>query len=89
MMTRTTRLVVGLLIVALLAPGAALGRRQPGPSKTATPSTQVPQATPTPTPDPNDPIVRIKDEGLKRSQVMETLSYLSDVIGPDSLARRT
>ena len=40
---------------------------------------------PTPTPpavDPNDPIVRIKEEGLKRSQVMETLSYLSDVIGP-------
>ena len=32
--------------------------------------------------DPNDPIVRIREEGLKRSQVMETLSYLSDVIGP-------
>jgi carboxypeptidase Q len=25
---------------------------------------------------------RIKDEGLNRSQVMQTLSYLSDVIGP-------
>ena len=40
---------------------------------------------PTPTPpalDPNDPIARIREEGLKRSQVMETLSYLSDVIGP-------
>jgi hypothetical protein len=36
----------------------------------------------TPAPDPNDPITRIKDEGLKRSQVMQTLSYLSDVIGP-------
>src|SRR5260370_14987733 len=33
-------------------------------------------------PDPNDPITRIKDEGMNRSQVMETLSYLSDVIGP-------
>lgn len=32
--------------------------------------------------DPNDPIQRIKDEGLNRSQVMQTLSYLSDVIGP-------
>jgi hypothetical protein len=32
--------------------------------------------------DPNDPIERIKDEGLNRSQVMQTLSYLSDVIGP-------
>jgi hypothetical protein len=40
---------------------------------------------PTPTPpalDPNDPIARIREEGLKRSQVMEALSYLSDVIGP-------
>jgi hypothetical protein len=26
--------------------------------------------------------VRIKDEGMNRSQVMQTLSYLSDVIGP-------
>src|SRR5262245_55418243 len=35
-----------------------------------------------PAPDPNDPVVRIKDEGMNRSQVMQTLSYLSDVIGP-------
>src|SRR3569832_1375130 len=40
------------------------------------------QQTPAPTPDPNDPITRIKDEGMIRSQVMQTLSYLSDVIGP-------
>lgn len=40
------------------------------------------QQTPAPTPDPNDPITRIKDEGMNRSQVMQTLSYLSDVIGP-------
>ncbi|HEX7177099.1 MAG TPA: hypothetical protein VF240_17710, partial [Pyrinomonadaceae bacterium] len=32
--------------------------------------------------DPNDPVERIKDEGLNRSQVMQTLSYLTDVIGP-------
>ncbi|MGD0517886.1 MAG: M20/M25/M40 family metallo-hydrolase [Thermoguttaceae bacterium] len=29
-----------------------------------------------------DPIARIREEGLKRSQVMQTLSYLTDVIGP-------
>src|SRR5882672_9207324 len=30
-----------------------------------------------------DPVItRIKDEGLNRSKVMDTLSYLSDVIGP-------
>jgi hypothetical protein len=32
--------------------------------------------------DPNDPVERIKDEGMNHSQVMQTLSYLSDVIGP-------
>jgi carboxypeptidase Q len=36
----------------------------------------------TPAKDPNDPIERIKDEGMNRSQVMQTLSYLTDVIGP-------
>jgi carboxypeptidase Q len=40
------------------------------------------QPTPTRSVDPNDPIARIRDEGLKRSQVMQTLSYLTDVIGP-------
>jgi hypothetical protein len=30
----------------------------------------------------NDSIARIRDEGLNRSQVMETLTYLTDVIGP-------
>ncbi len=32
--------------------------------------------------DPNDPVARIKEEGMKRSQVMKTLQYLTDVIGP-------
>src|SRR6059058_3119199 len=32
--------------------------------------------------DPHDPIAKIRDEGLNRSQAMQTLSYLSDVIGP-------
>lgn len=30
----------------------------------------------------NDPIARIRDEGLNRSQVMKTLLHLTDVIGP-------
>src|SRR6476660_9282550 len=57
-----------LLLFALLVPYAAFCQ-QPGGAQQ-------------PAPDPNDPIVRIKDEGLNRSQVMDTLSYLSDVIGP-------
>ena len=31
---------------------------------------------------PKDTIDKIKDEGMNRSQVLQTLSYLSDVIGP-------
>jgi carboxypeptidase Q len=57
-----------LLLVALLMPYAAFA--------------QQPQRTQPPATDSNDPIVRIKDEGMNRSQVMQTLSYLSDVIGP-------
>jgi len=48
----------------------------------SSPATLLAQTQQAPTPDPNDPIVRIKDEGTNRSQVMQTLSYLSDVIGP-------
>jgi hypothetical protein len=40
---------------------------------------QQPQPT---QPNASDPIAKIRDEGLNRSQVMQTLSYLSDVIGP-------
>src|SRR5438128_4494396 len=61
------QLAATLLLFALLLPYAAFGQ-QPGVQQ--------------PAPDPNDPIVRIKDEGMNRSQVMQTLSYLSDVIGP-------
>jgi carboxypeptidase Q len=46
------------------------------------PVTLLAQQAQAPAPDPNDPIQRIKDEGTNRSQVMQTLSYLSDVIGP-------
>jgi len=56
-----------LLLFALLVPTVALAQQ---------PQTQQPQL------DPNDPIAKIRDEGLNRSQAMQTLSYLSDVIGP-------
>jgi carboxypeptidase Q len=46
------------------------------------PATLLAQTSQTPAPDPNDPIQRIREEGTKRSEVMQTLSYLSDVIGP-------
>jgi hypothetical protein len=60
------KIAAWLLLVIFLAPTLSLGQ----------------QAAAPPAKDPNDPIERIKDEGLNRSQVMETLGYLSDVIGP-------
>ena len=47
----------------------------------ATTATQQAQAAPTPQPSP-DTVERIKDEGVNRSRLMETLEYLTDVIGP-------
>jgi carboxypeptidase Q len=83
---------VALLLLALLSPHASLIRaRQATPATTpATPATpqtpqpaQTPASTPTPQPTPTpDVIERIKDEGLNRSQVMRTLEYLTDVVGP-------
>lgn len=64
-----------LLFVFFVTPISAFAQ-QPTPS----PTVAAPAATPAK--DPNDPIERIKDEGMNRSQVMQTLSYLSDVIGP-------
>jgi len=61
-----SRFAATILLCALLAPYAAFAQ-------------QVQQQ---PAPDPSDPIAKIRDEGLNRSQVMQTLSYLSDVIGP-------
>src|SRR6266705_1599099 len=82
MMLRRYAAVV-LLTFSLLTPGATLARRPLTiPMILTATAPQQPAQQPTPTPDPNDPIVRIRDEGMNRSQVMQTLSYLSDVIGP-------
>lgn len=40
------------------------------------------QAQQQPKKDPNDPVEKIRDEGMNCSQVMQTLSYLTDVISP-------
>ena len=64
-----------LLLIFVLSPATLL-------AQTPAAQPQGGNAPQTPAPDPNDPIQRIKDEGMNRSQVMQTLSYLSDVIGP-------
>src|SRR5436190_1304531 len=58
-----------LLLITLIFSAFPLHAQQ------AQPATQPPKNS-------NDPIERIKDEGMNRSQVMQTLSYLTDVIGP-------
>lgn len=82
MMLRRYTAVI-LLIAFSLSPTIVFGQ-QPTPTSSAPAAAQPqqPGQQPAPTPDPNDPIVRIKDEGINRSQVIQTLSYLSDVIGP-------
>jgi hypothetical protein len=76
-MTRR-KAAAALLLFALLSPHAvALRAQQAAPPLTAT--SRPAQTQPQPS---NDPIERIKDEGLNRSQVMQTLQYLTDVVGP-------
>lgn len=67
-----------VLLVTFISSLGTILAQQPTPSPAATqgPGQQAPAK------DPNDPIERIKDEGMNHSQVMQTLSYLTDVIGP-------
>lgn len=72
------------IAVALLLACSVLANSFPVAAQQATAAAAqpTPAQARTPAPDPNDPITRIRDEGMNRSQVMQTLSYLSDVIGP-------
>jgi carboxypeptidase Q len=70
---------VVLLFLFVLSPLTSFAQQ---PTATPTPAATQAPATNAPAKDPNDPIERIKDEGMNRSEVMQTLSYLSDVIGP-------
>lgn len=71
-----------LVLIFVFSPNAIFAQ-QPAPSPSTQPAVRLQQpGQQTPAKDPNDPIERIKDEGMNRSQVMQTLSYLTDVIGP-------
>lgn len=72
---------LALVLTFLFSPNAIFAQQpaQPPPSQ---PTVRPQQPGQIPPKDPNDPIERIKDEGLNRSQVMQTVSYLTDVIGP-------
>src|SRR2546421_1066350 len=83
------RRMAAALLCSLLFANTPASAQQPTPTPTPQPSSTTAQPSSTqagaqtqPTPDPNDPVQRIRDEGLNRSQVMQTLNYLSNVIGP-------
>ena len=64
-----------------LLPVLALHAQQPPPTAPASqPAAKTAEKTATTA--SSDPIDRIKEEGLQRSQVMATMGYLTDVIGP-------
>ena len=72
------RRIAAALLCSLLFVNLPASARQQVASPQAPPAQAGAQAQPTP--DPNDPAQRIRDEGMNRSQVMKTLSYLADVI---------
>jgi carboxypeptidase Q len=76
-MTLRRNVAVVLLLILFASPNVLIAQQAQQPA-----SQPARQTSQTPARDPNDPIEKIKDEGMNRSQVMQTLSYLSDVIGP-------
>ncbi|MGI8656113.1 MAG: M20/M25/M40 family metallo-hydrolase [Pyrinomonadaceae bacterium] len=93
---------IALLVCFSLLPTLALTAQQPAARVPQNPETQITPAVKPPKPSApevaqaaaaqtapaNDVIARIKNEGMNHSQVMQTLSYLSDVIGPRLTASR-
>jgi hypothetical protein len=82
-----------LTLILFLNPSATRAQQPSTPSEPARPSSATETASasaaagaPKPEPataaDEGDPIDRIKEEGLKNAQVLQTLSYVTDVIGP-------
>ncbi|MFL6283730.1 MAG: M20/M25/M40 family metallo-hydrolase [Pyrinomonadaceae bacterium] len=68
-MTRRN-MTAALILFALLTPNFCAAQ-----------ATQTPQPSPQPGPTP-DAVERIKDEGVNRSRLMETIEHITDVIGP-------
>ncbi len=79
-MRRPVRFALVLLIAGLVPAIALRAQQAAGTQPRRVPEAAASKDRPAA---PADPIVeKIKEEGLKRSQVMRTLSYLTDVIGP-------
>ncbi|HEX8852794.1 MAG TPA: M20/M25/M40 family metallo-hydrolase [Pyrinomonadaceae bacterium] len=83
-MIRRRALAALLMFTLLWTP--LVGAQQPAPTPSPTPAQTPasPAASPAAAPAAasNDPVERIKEEGLRRSQVMQTIQHLTEVIGP-------
>jgi hypothetical protein len=75
-----------LLVLALVAPPAAAQSKQqakaPAAKKGAPAAAPAPEPPPPPDAVDYDALFKIKQEALQRSQVMDLMSYLTDVHGP-------
>src|SRR6266496_3571480 len=75
-----------LMVLAMLVVALRSGLAQPTPTDSrpgeagATNRARLAQSSKSS--ETNDPIARIRDEGLNHSQVMQTLTHLTEVIGP-------
>jgi hypothetical protein len=81
-MQRFLAMTFALALTCAMMPVLALRAQEPAPGAPAAQPAATATQKAADTPASSDPIERIKEEGLKRSQVMATLSYLTDVIGP-------
>ncbi|MDT7688507.1 MAG: carboxypeptidase [Acidobacteriota bacterium] len=79
---RNAALLCALLLFANLPASARQTVPAPRSTPAQTPAPDAARPAARPTPDPNDPVQRIRDEALNRSQVMQTLDHLTNVIGP-------
>lgn len=69
------RILGAVMMYALLLPTVAFAQKGSDAGTATAPAAKVYTA-------PKEVIDKIKDEGMNRSQIMDTLSYLIDVIGP-------
>jgi hypothetical protein len=76
------KFVVFLLSFSLLSPSFAALAQTSAATASATSANAATSTVVAPYKAPDEVIAKIKDEGANRSQVMQTLSYLTDVIGP-------
>jgi carboxypeptidase Q len=81
-MMRLARPIPAFTLATCLLPALTAFGQTPPPTTPAPATTATPAATTAAPAAPVDPIERIKEEALNKSQVMATLSYLTDVIGP-------